>query len=307
MREPMVGKIVFALLAILCLPLEAWSYDAAMLQTDASAFLSAEDLMHRDLSSSIAALRKSQPLLSPGTAPGLSADLSLGDIIAPSFEYRSLLSGAGPFVTLVDSSDAASIEAVSAGGAIAFPSGLSLTFNASYLPPINMNSAEKSLFRIGASGYWRLLPERFHSVGALVGGGASYVRGTEMRSIDTSFADSSTIRSFSGLLDSEWNYGILDLELFVHKTFFIVNFYTRANICLILGSSSSSLSDIKVDGTAIPEAQAKYSSDLQAPAAGLVLAGGMELILGELKLTAEAGRDWLSASFYGSIGLRFGT
>ena len=61
-----------------------------------------------------------------------------------------------------------------------------------------------------------------------------------------------------------------------------------------------------MDGTAIPEAQAKYSSDLQAPAAGLVLAGGMEFILGELKLTAEAGRDWLSASFYGSIGLRFG-
>ena len=204
----MAGKIVFTLLAILCLPLEAWSYDSAMLQADASAFLSAEDLMHRDLSSSIAALRKSQPLLSPGAAPGWSADLSLGDIIAPAFEYRSLLSGAGPFDALVDTSDAASIEAVSAGGAIAFPSGLSLTLNASYLPPINMNGAEKSLFRIGASGYWRLLPERFHSVGVLVGGGASYVRGTEMRSVDTSFADSSAIRSFSGLLDSEWNYGI---------------------------------------------------------------------------------------------------
>ncbi len=302
----MVRKIVFALLAILCLPLEVWSYDEAMLQADASAFLSAEDLMHRDLSSSIAALRKSQPLLSPGAAPGWSADLSLGDIIAPAFEYRSLLSGAGPFEALVDTSDAASIEAVSAGGAIAFPGGLSLTLNASCLPTVTIAGAEKSLFRIGASGYWRVLPERFYSVGVLVGGGASYVRGTELRSVDTSFADSSAIRSFSGMLDSEWNYGILDLELFVHKTFFIVNFYSRANICLILGSSSSSLSDIKVDGTAVPEAQAEYSSVLQAPATGLVLAGGMELIMGELKLTAEAGRDWLSASFYGSIGLRFG-
>ena len=39
---------------------------------------------------------------------------------------------------------------------------------------------------------------------------------------------------------------------------------------------------------------------------GLVLAGGLELILGELKLAAEAGRDWISGSLYGTIGLRFG-
>ncbi len=159
---------------------------------------------------------------------------------------------------------------------------------------------------MGASGYWRLLPERFYSVGALIGGGASYVRGTETREVDSTFADGSTTRAFSGALDSTWNCGILDLELFIHKTFFIVNFYSRVNLCLVFGSSSSSLSGIQVDGAAVPGAQAEYSSDLKAPGAGLVLAGGMELILGELKLAAEAGRDWLSGSIYGSIGLRFG-
>ncbi|MGA2547325.1 MAG: hypothetical protein ABSF43_12300 [Rectinemataceae bacterium] len=110
----------------------------------------------------------------------------------------------------------------------------------------------------------------------------------------------------AGELDSEWNCGVLDLELFVHKTFFIVNFYSRTNLCLVLGSSSSTLRNITVDGLAVPGAAAEYSSVLREPSLGLVMAGGMELILGELKLAVEAGRDWLSGSLYGSIGLRFG-
>jgi hypothetical protein len=305
-RKYAMPKAALALLALLCLPAGARAYDAAALATDAAAFLSAENLMHRDISVSVAALRKSQPLMTAGEGPSMSADLSLGQIIAPSFEYRSLIGAAGPFASLADSGPADSAEALSAGGAIAFPSGLGLTLNASYLPPLFLDGAEKSLFRIGASGYWRLLPERFHSIGLLVGGGASYVRGTEARSIGTSFADAGATSSFSGKLDSQWDCGVLDLELFLHKTFFIVNFYSRANLCLVFGSSSSSLRDIRVDGAAVPGALADYSSVLAAPAAGLVLAGGMEIILGELKLAAEAGRDWLSGSLYGSVGLRFG-
>ena len=63
---------------------------------------------------------------------------------------------------------------------------------------------------------------------------------------------------------------------------------------------------ITVDGSPVASAPAEYSSVLRDPGMGLVLAGGMELILGELKLAAEAGRDWLSGSLYGTIGLRFG-
>jgi len=42
---------------------------------------------------------------------------------------------------------------------------LGLNVNVSYLPPLLLNGGTKSLFRIGASGYWRLLSERFYSVG----------------------------------------------------------------------------------------------------------------------------------------------
>ena len=171
---------------------------------------------------------------------------------------------------------------------------------------MQIDGAQKSLLRVGASGYWRLLPERFYAIGVLVGGGASYVRGTESRAISSTFTDASVPRSFSGKLDSQWDTGVLDLELFVHKTFFIVNFYTRANLCLVLGSSSSTLGSITVDGSPVASAPAEYSSVLRDPGMGLVLAGGLELILGELKLAAEAGRDWLSGSLYGTIGLRFG-
>ena len=300
------ARAALCLLFIIGLGSRAAAYDAASLAADAAAFLSAEDRMHMDISVSVAALRKSQPLMSPSQGLALSADLSVGMAIAPSFEYRGLIGSGGPFAGFADSGPADSAQALCAGGAIAFPSGLGLNLDASFSPPLNLDGATKSLLRIGASGYWRILPERFYSVGMLVGGGASYVRGTEARSIETGFNDHGATRAFSGQLDSQWNCGILDLELFLHKTFFIINFYARANLCLVFGSSSSSLSGIEVDGSALPGAQAEYSSVLGSPGAGIVLAGGMELILGELKLAAEAGRDWLSGSLYGSVGCRFG-
>jgi hypothetical protein len=305
-RRLSAARAALCLLALFGYGARASAYDEAQLAADAAAFLSAEDRMHMDMAASIAALRKSQPLMSPGQGPALSADLSAGMAVAPSFEYRGLIGSGGPFAGFADSGPADSAEALFAGGAIAFQNGLGLNLNASYSPPLALDGSTKSLLRIGASGYWRLIPERFYSVGALVGGGASYVRGTETRSIGTSFSDMGAQRSFSGQLDSRWNCGVVDLELFLHKTFFIVNFYSRADLCLVFGSTASSLSGIEVDGSAVAGAQAKYSSVLGSPEAGIVLAGGMELILGELKLAAEAGRDWLSGSLYGSVGLRFG-
>ena len=294
------------LLSLLCLPAAAHAYDAAALAADSAAFLDAENLMHRDLSVAAAALRKSQPLMLPGESMAASGDLSLGMIIAPAYARRGSVASGGPFAAVVDPSGgaAASTEALSVGGAIAFPGGLGLTLNTSYLPPLTIDGAQKSLFRVGASGYWRLLNERFYSIGVLAGGGASYVRGTESRAISSNFTDASVARSFAGKLGSQWDSGVFDLELFVHKTFFVVNFYTRANLCLVLGSSSSTLSGVTVDN--LPLGQAEYSATLREGAFGLVLAGGMELILGELKLAAEAGRDWLTGSLYGTIGLRFG-
>jgi hypothetical protein len=300
------ARAALCLLALIGFGSRAAAYDATQLATDAASYLSAEDQMHMDISSSIAALRKSQPLMSPGQGPALSADLSVGATIAPSFDYRGLIGSGGPFAGLADSGPADSAEALSAGGAIAFSDGLGLNLNASYSPPLTLDGATKSLLRIGASGYWRLLPTHFYSIGMLVGAGATYVRGTEARSIETSFDDLGVARSFSGRLDSQWNCGIVDLELFLHKTFFIVNFYSRADLCLVFGSSSSSLSGIEVDGSSVTGSQAAYSSVLGSPSAGIVLAGGMELILGELKLDAEAGRDWRSGSLYGSVGFRFG-
>jgi hypothetical protein len=303
-----VKSIPLFFLLLLCVPAEARAYDAASLATDSAAFLDAENLMHWDLSTAVAALRKSQPLMIPGETSAMSGDLSLGSILAPAFAYRGPMAGNCPFAGIVDPDGGAgaSVQALSAGGAMAFPGGFGWTFNASYLPPLNLDGAEKSLFRIGASGYWRLLPERFYSVGVLVGGGATYIRGTERRAIAANFIDASVARALAGELDSEWNCAVFDLELFVHKTFFIVNFYSRTNLCMVLGSSSSTLRDVTVDGLAVSGAQAEYSSVLREPSLGLVMAGGMELILGELKLAAEAGRDWLSGSLYGSIGLRFG-
>ena len=293
-------------LALLCLPAAARAYDPAALAADSAAFLDAENHMHRDLSTAAAALRRSQPLLAPVEAPTFSADLSLGQILAPGFSYRNLLQGRGPFESQAGSGAASWALAPSAGGAIAFRGGASFTLNASLLPTLNTGGTERSLFRIGGSGYWRILPERFYSIGLLAGGGATYVHGTEARGIDASFLDGTTPTAFSGRLDSAWDTGILDLELFVHKTFFILNFYSRANLCLVLGSSSSTLSGLRVAGAQVPGAAAEYSSTLSSPALGLVLAGGLELILGELKLAAEGGRDWLSGSLYGSIGLRYG-
>ena len=296
------------LLSLLCLSVQARAYDAAALAADSAAFLDAENLMHRDLSVAAAALRKSQPLMLPGESLAASGDLSFGMILAPAYARRGSDAGSGPFAAIVDPSGgaAASTEALSVGGALAFPGGLGLTLNTSYLPPLLIDGARKSLFRVGASGYWRLLPERFYAIGVLAGGGASYVHGTESRSLSSNFTDASVARAFAGQLDSQWDSAVLDLELFVHKTFFVVNFYTRANLCLALGSSSSTLSGVTVGGGPVASAQAEYSSVLRDPGFGLVMAGGLELILGELKLAAEAGRDWLSGSLYGTIGLRFG-
>ena len=296
-------------LSLLCLPSQARAYDATALAADSAAFLDAENLMHRDLSVAAAALRKSQPLMLPGESLAASGDLSLGMILAPAYARRGSATRGGPFAAIVDPSGgtAASTEALSLGGAVAFPGGLGLTLNTSYLPPLLIDGAQKSLLRVGASGYWRLLPERFYSIGVLVGGGASYVRGTESRTISSNFTDLvGDPYTFAGKLDSQWDTGVLDLELFVHKTFFIINFYTRANLCLVLGASSSTLGSITVDGSPVASAPAEYSSILRDPGMGLVLAGGLELILGELKLAAEAGRDWISGSLYGTIGLRFG-
>lgn len=304
--KPGLGRLGLCLLTLLALPRAATAYDAASLASDSAAFLAAEARMHRDLSAAAAALRRSQPLLTPGDSPSLSADLSLGKLVTPGYEYRQSLAGLGPFASLADSVEASSALEASAGGAVAFARGPSLNLNASYLPPLRIGGEDSSLLRVGASGYWRLLPERFYSIGVLAGGGLTYVRGTESRSVATSFTDALGAHPFSGRLDSEWDNAVLDLELFVHKTFFIVNFYSRANLCLVLGSSSSTLSAIGVDGAAVQGAAAEYSSTLSTPALSLVLAGGMELILGELKLAAEAGRDWLTGALYASAALRFG-
>jgi len=187
------------LLLLFCVPTETRAYDAASLAADSAAFLDAENLMHWNLSTATAALRKSQPLMIPGETVSLSGDLSLGTILAPAYAYRGPLAANGPFATLIDPNGgaAAAVQTLSAGGAIAFPGGFGLTLNASYLPPLNLDGAEKSLFRIGASGYWRLLPERFYSIGVLVGGGATYIRGTENRAITTNFVDASAPRTLA--------------------------------------------------------------------------------------------------------------
>ncbi len=301
-------RLGLALLVLLALPSSLRAYDASSLAADSATFLDAEARMHRDLSGAAAALRSSAPLLSPGEGPALSADLSLGKLVAPGYAYRQSLSGPGPFASLADSPEAASALEASIGGAFAFAGGPSLNLNASYLPPMAMGGAESSLLRIGASASWRLLSERFYSLGLLAGGGLSYVRGTESRSIATSFTDASTPAAFSGRLDSEWNNALFDLELLVHKTFFVVNFYTRARLSLIMGSSTASLREasVSVAGAPVSGVLPQYSSTLTDPALSLVLSGGMELVLGELKLAAEAGRDWLSGALYGSAALRFG-
>jgi hypothetical protein len=301
-----VRRLALFCAALLCLPATALAYDSTALASDSAAFLAAENLMHRDLSASAAALRSSQPLFEAKDGAGASLDLSLGKILAPGFEYRNLLAGRLPFESQAASAEASSALAASMGGALVFPGRLGLNLNLSYLPPLAIEGADRSLFRIGGSAQWRLLSERFYALGLLVGGGAAYVRGSESRSLAADFTEASVPHAFAGRLDSEWDQAVFDLGLFAHKTFFIINFYSRADLCLVLGSSSSSLGGITVDGNAVPGAAAEYSATLHDPALGLVLAGGMELILGELKLAAEAGRDWLSGSLYGSIGLRYG-
>jgi hypothetical protein len=303
---PRLARLCLALLCLLAQPSRLLAYDASSLAADSAAFLDAEARMHRDLSGAAAALRSSVPLLSPGEGPALSADISLGKLLAPGYAYRQSLPSQGPFASLADSAEAASALEASVGGALALAGGPSLNLNASYLPPMGTGGAESSLLRIGASASWRLLSERFYSLGLLAGGGLSYVRGTETRSIATSFTDASTPAALSGRLDSEWNNALLDLELLVHKTFFVVNFYTRARLSLVLGSSTATLRGITVDGAAVPSSSPEYSSTLTDPALSLVLSGGMELVLGELKLAAEAGRDWLTGALYGSAALRFG-
>ena len=92
----------------------------------------------------------------------------------------------------------------------------------------------------------------------------------------------------------------MNLELFIHKTLFVINFYGRANYYWMFGNTESGI-------TGLYNSQSSpYSLNDKTSGNGLVLSAGMEIILGLVKINFEAGRDWLSSSMYGNVGVRIG-
>lgn len=288
-------------LVLLC-PLLLNAYDKTQFDLEKAQLTQFGNTVVRDLLCSAISIRKSQPVLSSLESSTYCADLSFGQAIAPFFVYgaseqNTLLFG-DPQGLYRDTGE--TMTSVNLGGTVSLPSRLIFTANLGLLPPMKLGNATQENFKVNLNTYYRLFYERFIDVGLFLGGGYNYTRGSVLHHLDVSYSDTNSSASFQGDMTTQWNYHALDLEVFIHKTFFVVNFYTRLNYYLMLGSVETALK-----GTYTGQSEA-YSAAMNAPFQGIVTAGGMELILGEWKITAEAGRDWLSSSLYGSVGLRFG-
>lgn len=274
-----------------------FSYTLDEFNSDADKLLNLQNRMIKGAIPAYMTVKVNHPVLSMENSIGFSGELSYGGVLAPSFIYNNSLNNIFNNSGNIFPVNGEYLPILQLTGNMALPANFYSTVGIAYFPEMIAFGADRTAFKCGLNIYYRILPDKFTAAGMLAGGGISYAGGAVNHPLDLSYGNT----VFKGNLKNQFGYTGLNAEIFVHKTFFIINWYGRLNYVYTIGETVSSISG---SFTSNPS----FSSSLRdnSSGQGLVIYAGMEIILGFVKVNAEGGRDLISGNLTGNIGLSFG-
>lgn len=267
-------------------------------KADAASVLKTRNSFYRALQPVSAALFRTTPLIMMASDWTWSAEAAFGEAIMPDFAAASPWQASPFFAPYTNgrTEKGESLPATVLNFMLGIPSGFHAMAGISYLPPLSNAGVSASQLQLRAGIYKDLLEEAFYGIGLSLGAGYTWSSGQSDRALFLSSSGS----TFSGSISTKWNQHLFDGEIFIYKTLFVINFYSRANFCAALGPIQGAVTG-SLDGASVT-----VTTSDNDPITGLVLAAGMEFIIGPVKISAEAGRDWQNGGLYGGVGVRGG-
>ncbi|RMG77931.1 MAG: hypothetical protein D6714_19035 [Bacteroidetes bacterium] len=263
-------------------------------QSEANYYLSVQNKMIEDVGVSYGIIKRSLPVFSKYDGFMTSIDISYGEAAAPYYMYANDLKN----MKILSDPVALNGDSALRLGDFRLNGGVALENN--IIAFVNFGGSASSVnnhYNIGAELYYRLIDEELSFVGICVGGGYNYSGGSFESKSGLSYIDSVT-NSWTGTMSGMWNINNANLELFIYKTYLIINFYSRITCNYAWGNVNSS-----AKGT-FNSFSVEQSVHSEINRTDWLLSGGMEILLGLVGVNVEAGRDWSSGSVYGNIGIR---
>jgi hypothetical protein len=290
----MRGKSLLLFVFILFLTSPSYPYGLTDLESESRTFLQMNDrAMHAAVPSDLAN-RRTRPILSSGTRPSWCIDLNAGNTIFPSFILDPEILDLQMFGGFRHCNDF-HYSAINLIACTSFRPEwiLSLRFGGlTFTSPMDY-----SHWKAGVGIGRRILYEKFYAVGLIIGLDYDISYGLMKEPIKSSAGAPGSRLDFEGNLVSDWLLHNVTIDLLLHKTFFLINFYSRLDATVSMGSSTSGL-----QGTITGGVPFQMSNKNTNPSYGIVLCAGFELILGQIKLAVEGGQNWVGKSLYASTG-----
>ena len=274
-------KNIIICIMLILIPPVLFGYTLDEFNSDTDKLLKLQNRMIKDAIPAYMTVKVNHPILSMENSLGFSGDLSYGEVLAPNFLYNNNLNGVFKNTDNIFPGNGEYLPILQFTGNLALPANYYSTVSLAYFPEMNAFGSERTAYKAGLNIYYRLLNDKSTTVGILTGGGISYAGGSINHPLDLSYDNN----VFKGNLKNQFGYTGFKAELFVHKTFFIINWYGRMNYVYTIGETVSSLTGSFTSNPSVSSSLSDNSSGQ-----GLVLYGGMEIILGFVKVNAEAGK-----------------
>lgn len=294
-------KIAITAAALVLVSGLAWSYTGADFAAEGANFASMENDMIRYQIGSMLSMKKIMPAMSASEGLSYSLDLSCGESVLPLYAAQDAMSGAKMF------DDLKSLYVVNGETLFDYNIGLCVslgpkwraTGNFSWLPSVSYHNGTQDHLKANVNFYRQLFESTFQTFGMYLGAGYGYTSGSVGRTLSLS-CDDGTPYAFDGNVLTSWNYHAINLEAFMYRTLFVVNMYARLNYYCLFGQAETTLEGTATSGAVSITAQ---STD---PVQGIVCSGGIELILGAVKLNLEGGIDPVRQGMFYNAGIRLG-
>jgi len=253
MKIKFIASVCF-IMVMLSLVSKGWGYGMDGFIVERDDFVGLQNNMVRDLVGGLNGVKRITPLMSVNGMITYSFDLSFGQAISPLFYHNRWDNDYSIFKnldTVYDSANGENLLDYNIGGYVSINGDWIGSLNFSYFPYSTGNQSVE-FSKVNVNFFRRLKTEKLMEVGVYIGGGYSYTGGSINRTLDLSYTDTDdNLFRFTGDLNSNWNYHGPNLQLYIHKMLFIVNFYGNINYYWLFGSSSTSM-DGKLNNESVP-------------------------------------------------------